>query len=68
MEVLNRITLNPEVCNGRPTVRNQQLTVSQILELLASGKSSDEILSQFPFLEREDIQACLMYAARMANF
>ncbi|MEL6624677.1 MAG: DUF433 domain-containing protein [Bacteroidota bacterium] len=68
MEVLNRITLNPEVCNGRPTVRNQQLTVSQILELLAGGKSTDELLSQFPFLEAEDIQACLMYAARMANF
>ncbi len=68
MEVLTRITLNPEVCNGRPSIRNQKMTVSLLLELLAEGHTPDQIMNDFPFLEKEDFQACLRYAARLTNF
>ena len=53
--------------NGKPTIRNMRFSVAQMLELLAAGMSSDEILNDYPFLEKEDIQACLLYAAHMAN-
>jgi uncharacterized protein (DUF433 family) len=65
--LLNRITLNPEVCKGKPTIRNMRFTVTQLLELLAAGMSSDEILEDYPYLESEDIHACLIYAAKMAD-
>lgn len=66
-ELMQRITLNPEVCNGKPTIRNMRFTVAQLLELLASGMSGEEILSDYPYIEKADIQACLLFAARMAN-
>jgi uncharacterized protein (DUF433 family) len=62
-----RITVNPAVCAGKPTIRNMRFTVAQMLELLASSMTIDEILVDYPFLEREDVSACLEYAARMAN-
>ncbi|MEZ4887540.1 MAG: DUF433 domain-containing protein [Chitinophagales bacterium] len=64
---LNRITLNPKVCKGRPTIRNMRFTVTQLLELLAAGMTNEEILEDYPYLEIEDIYACLFYAALMAN-
>ena len=64
---ITRITLNPAVCGGRPTIRNMRFTVAQMLELLAGGMSTTEVLADYPFLEAEDIQACLAYAARMAQ-
>ena len=65
--LLDRITLNPEVCSGKPTIRNMRFTVAQLLELLASGMPANEILEDYPYLEAEDIQACLVFAAKMAN-
>ncbi|NUO03146.1 MAG: DUF433 domain-containing protein [Saprospiraceae bacterium] len=65
--LLTRITLNPEVCKGKPTIRNVRFTVAQQLELLAGGMSQQDILEDYPFLEVEDIYACLWYAARIAN-
>ena len=62
-----RITLNPAVCHGRPTIRNMRFTVAQMLELLAGGMSPAEVLADYPFLEAEDIQACLAFAARMVQ-
>ena len=62
-----RITINPNVCNGRPTIRNMRFTVAQLLELLAAGMSESELLADYSYLEREDIQACLQYAAYIAN-
>ena len=62
-----RITLNPAVCRGRPTIRNMRFTVAQMLELLAGGMTTAELLEDYTFLEAEDIQACLAYAARMAQ-
>lgn len=65
--LLNRITLNPQVCKGKPTIRNMRFTVTQLLELLAAGMAQEEILADYPYLEKEDIQACLVYAAKMAD-
>ena len=64
---LSRITINPEVCNGKPTIRNMRFTVAQLLELLASGMTKEEILFDYPYLEKGDIAACLEYASLMAN-
>ena len=65
--LLQRITLNPEICNGKPTIRNIRFTVAQMLELLASGMTHEEILEDYPYLVQEDISACLVYAAKIAN-
>lgn len=66
-DIIKRITINPEVCNGKPTIRNMRFTVSQMLELLASGMSKEEILNDYPYIELDDISACLSYASLMAN-
>ena len=66
-EYLERITINNEICNGKPTIRNMRFTVTQLLELLASGMKTDEILDDYDFLEEEDIKAALVYAAKLSN-
>ena len=63
----NALPLNPKICNGKPTIRNMRFTVYQLLELLAAGMTAEKILQDYPYLEREDIQACLQYTARMVN-
>ena len=62
-----RITHNPLQCGGKPCIRNMRIRVSDILQMLGEGVSSEEILQDFPDLELEDIQACLLYAARRVN-
>lgn len=66
-ELLERITINSGVCNGKPTIRNMRFTVTQLLELLASGMKTYEILEDYDFLEEEDIKAALLYAAILSN-
>jgi len=61
-----RVTIVPDVCGGQPTIRGMRITVSHVLEMLAGGMTPDEILQDFPFLERADIDACLQYAALKA--
>jgi uncharacterized protein (DUF433 family) len=61
----DRITINPDVCNGRPVVRGTRITVQTILEFLAAGDSIEEVLEEYPRLVREDVQACLDYASRV---
>lgn len=61
--LLERITLVPDLMNGRPTIRGMRFPVSDVLELLSSGLSENEILEQHPILEKEDIKAALLYAA-----
>lgn len=61
--LLNRITIIPGLMAGKPTIRGMRFPVGDILEMLASGMSQEEILEQHPILEKEDIQASLMYAA-----
>ncbi len=59
---LNRITLNPNICFGKPTIRNMRYPVEMILDLLSAGMSTDDLLEDYPDLEREDIAACLQFA------
>jgi uncharacterized protein (DUF433 family) len=63
MDALARITHDPKVMGGRPCIRGLRVTVGTIVGLLASGQTPDDILKAYPYLEREDIQAALSYAA-----
>ena len=60
-----RITINPAICNGKPTVRGTRVTVQTVLEFLSAGESEEEILRQYPSLEPADIRACLQFATRL---
>lgn len=63
----NRITIDPEICHGKPCIRGLRYPVENVLEWLASGMSIEEILADYEDLEREDILATLAYAARLAH-
>ena len=62
-DLLARITHDPEVMGGRPCIRGMRVTVGTVVGLLASGHSVDDVLQAYPYLEREDVQAALTYAA-----
>lgn len=62
--LLNRITIIPGLMGGKPTIRGMRFKVSDVLDYLSSGMSEAEILEDFPYLEKEDITACLQYAAK----
>ena len=66
-ELLSRITINPNVCFGKPCIRGHRIWVSLILDFLASGMSAEEILREYPDLTGEDILACVAYGAEMAR-
>ena len=59
-----RITVDPEVCGGRPCVRGLRIRVSDVLDLLAAGLSAAQIVEELPILELEDVPACIRYATR----
>ena len=67
MKLSERITMNPEICHGKPTIRGLRYTVEFILELLSSGMAVDEILADYGDLEREDILAALDFARRLSQ-
>ena len=62
--LLSRITVDPEVCHGKPCVRGLRYPVETILEYLAGGDSIEDLLAEFPDLERDDLRACLDFAAQ----
>jgi uncharacterized protein (DUF433 family) len=66
-DLLKRITIDPNVCFGKPCIRGHRIWVSLILDLLASGLSAREVLDDYPGLEEEDIRACIAYGAEMAR-
>lgn len=66
-QILYRITINPEVMVGKPTIRGLRITVEQILKALAGGITIKELLEDYPELETEDIQAVLLYAAELVS-
>ena len=66
-ELLNRITMNPNMAFGKPTIRGLRYSVEWLLETLSSGMSVEEILADYEDLERGDIQAVLLYAARLSQ-
>ena len=63
-QLLDRISLNPDIMVGKPVIRGTRLTVEYILNLLGHGESIENILAEYPGLEVEDIQACLLFASR----
>ena len=67
MSELHRITIRPEQCGGRPCIRGLRMRVKDILDLLASGASREEILADYPYLEPGDITAALEYAAKQTD-
>ena len=67
MEIFPRITVDPDVCFGKATIRGMRIRVSDVLNMLAGGMSADEILSEYPYLEREDIKAAIAYAAKATD-
>ena len=66
-ELLSRITRDPDICHGKPVIRGLRYPVSTLLELLASGMTPEEILQDYPDLEMNDLQAALLYAARLSE-
>lgn len=67
MNALERITMDSGVCGGRPCIRGMRIRVKDVLDLLAARVPEAEILEDFPYLEAEDIQACIEYAAAQAD-
>lgn len=67
MKELDRITVNPEICLGQPTIRGMRITVSVILKQIATGMKKEEILKAYPELEEEDIIQSLRYAAWLSS-
>jgi uncharacterized protein (DUF433 family) len=65
--LINRITTDPEICNGKPIIRGMRITVNTILDFLASGDSIENILDAYPILEKDDILACLEFARKIAD-
>ena len=63
---IDRITIKPDVCGGEPTIRGMRITVSHVLEMLAGGMTPEQVLQDFPYLEKADSEASLEYAVRHA--
>jgi len=66
-ELLSRIIFNPSIFGGKPIIRGRRIAVQHVLDMLASGDSVEIILSGYPFLEKQDIQACLVYARKIVG-
>lgn len=64
-DLLKRITLNPKVSFGKPTIRNMRYPVETMLDLMSAGMTFDELLEDYPDLEKEDLQACLLFASKL---
>jgi uncharacterized protein (DUF433 family) len=62
-----RITIDPDVCNGKPTIRGKRIAAQTILEFLGAGETTEEILRQYPRLDLDDIRACLQFAALLMD-
>ena len=67
MQHFERISTNPEIMGGKPCIRGMRVTVGMIVEALASGRSTENLLADFPYLERQDISEALAYAASLAQ-
>lgn len=67
MEKVARITVDPNMCGGRPCIRGLRVRVKDVLEMLASGMTKEDILKDFPYLEADDISASLEYAAKQVD-
>ena len=66
-ELLQRISIDPKICHGKPCIRGHRIWVSLVMDLMADGMTTNEILGQYPGLEPDDIRACIAYAAEMTR-
>ena len=66
-ELSSRITIDPNICHGKPTIRGLRYPVENMLELLASGMTTEELLNDYPDLVKEDFLACIEYASKLAH-
>ena len=66
-DLLSRVTIDPGKCGGKPCIRGYRIRVSDVLALLGAGATFEEILDDYPFLERDDIRASLVYAAQQTD-
>lgn len=66
-QLLERITINPAIFGGKPIIRGRRLAVEHILGMLAAGDTAETLLAGYPWLEAQDIQACLVYAHRLVQ-
>jgi uncharacterized protein (DUF433 family) len=66
-ELLKRISVDPAICGGRPCIRGHRIWVSLVLDFLASGKSVDEVVANYPGIETADVLACIAYGAEMSR-
>jgi uncharacterized protein (DUF433 family) len=66
-DLLSRITVNPNIFGGKPIIRGHRLAVEHVLGMLAAGDTVEDLLDGYPWLEREDIRACLAYARRIVG-
>ena len=66
-KLLDRITIDPDICHGRPCIKELRYPVEMILELLSSDMDINEILQHYEDLERDDIKACLMFASKLSH-
>jgi len=67
MSLLERITVDPQICHGKPCIRGLRYPVEMLLELMSSGMSATQILADYPDLEPDDLRACLAYAAQLTR-
>ncbi|MCX5824133.1 MAG: DUF433 domain-containing protein, partial [Deltaproteobacteria bacterium] len=67
VNIMDRITANPDVMVGKPTIRGMRITVEQLLKALANGITTDQLLDDYPELEKEDIRAALLYASQLVD-
>jgi uncharacterized protein (DUF433 family) len=65
--LINRITIDPNICNGKPVFRGKRITVQTVLEFLAAGDSKEDVLEAYPMLEADDILAAFEFASQMLN-
>jgi len=66
-KLLKRITINPDICHGKPTIRNMRYPVEMILDLLSSGMTTQKIINDYPAIETDDVKACLAYASGLTR-
>ncbi|MGY6744437.1 MAG: DUF433 domain-containing protein [Cecembia sp.] len=66
-KLIERITIDPEICHGKPTIRGLRYPVEYMLELMASGMTIQELLGDYPDLEKEDFLACLQFASKLMH-
>lgn len=66
-ELLKRITIDPEMCGGRPCIRGMRIRVTDVLDLLAAGLSPSQVIDELPILEERDVRAALVHASRRLN-